>query len=80
MAYNHGIRVSEQATSLVAPITGSAGLQVIIGTAPINLAKDPYAVTNIPLLVNNYAEAAEQLGFSDNFKDYTLCQSIDASF
>ena len=80
MAYNHGIRVSEQATSLVAPITGSAGLQVIIGTAPVNLAKDPYAVTNIPLLVNNYAEAAEQLGFSDNFKDYTLCQSIDASF
>ena len=34
MAYNHGVRVKEQATSLVAPVTGTAGLQVIIGTAP----------------------------------------------
>ena len=42
MAYNHGVRVKEQATSLVTPVTGTAGLQVIIGTAPVNLAADPY--------------------------------------
>lgn len=80
MAYNHGIRIEEQATSIVAPITGSAGLQVVIGTAPINLAKDPYSVTNVPLIAYSFSEAASQLGYSDDFKKFTLCQSIDASF
>lgn len=80
MAYHHGVRVQEQATSLVAPITGTAGLQVIFGTAPINLAADPYQVTNIPVLAYSFSEAAEQLGYSDNFKDYTLCQSMDVCF
>lgn len=80
MAYNHGIRIEEQATSIVAPITGSAGLQVVIGTAPINLAKDPYSVTNVPLIAYSFSEAASQLGYSDDFKKFTLCQSMDASF
>ena len=80
MAYNHGIRISEQATSLIAPITGTAGLQVVVGTAPVNLAKDPYSVTNVPIIAHNYAEAVGQIGYSEDFKSYTLCQSIDASF
>lgn len=80
MAYNHGIRIEEQATSIVAPITGSAGLQVVIGTAPINIAKDPYSVTNVPLIAYSFSEAASQLGYSDDFKKFTLCQSMDASF
>lgn len=80
MAYNHGVRVQEQATSLVAPITGTAGLQVIIGTAPVNLAADPYKATNVPMIAYSFSEAVEQLGYSDNFKNYTLCQSMDACF
>ena len=80
MAYNHGVRVQEQETSIVAPITGTAGLQVVIGTAPVNLAADPYAVTNVPIIAYSYKEAAQQLGYSDDFKKYTLCQSVDASF
>lgn len=80
MAYEHGVRVLEQPTSLVAPIEGTAGLQVVFGTAPINLAKDPYAVTNKPVIAYTFAEAAEQLGFSYDFEHYTLCQSMYASF
>lgn len=80
MAYNHGVRVQEQATSLVAPITGTAGLQVIIGTAPVNLATDPYKATNVPMIAYSFSEAVEQLGYSDDFKNYTLCQSMDACF
>ena len=33
MAYKHGVYVSENATSLTAPVTGNAGLQVVVGTA-----------------------------------------------
>ena len=80
MTYYHGIRVEEQATSIIAPITSTAGLQVVVGTAPINLTKDPYSVTNTPLIAYSFAEAASQLGYSDDFKKYTLCQSMDASF
>ena len=41
MAYKHGVYVAEQGTSIVAPVTATAGLQVVIGTAPINRASDP---------------------------------------
>ena len=84
MAYEHGVRVLEQPTSIIPPLEGTAGLQVIFGTAPVNLATDPYAATNTPVIAYSYAEAVEQLGYSDNWdKDnggYTLCQSIYANF
>lgn len=80
MPYQHGVRVLEQPTGVVAPITGTAGLQVVFGTAPINLAKDPTAVTNKPVIAYSWAEAVEQLGYSDDWESYTLCQSMYASF
>ena len=80
MAYNHGVRVAENPTSLMAPIEGTAGLQVIIGVAPVNLAADPYHATNRPMLAYSFAEASAAVGYCDNFKDYNICESIDASF
>ena len=55
MAYKHGVYTSEVASSMVAPITGTAGLQVIVGTAPVNMLKDPAAAVNVPLLVRRWA-------------------------
>lgn len=85
MAYNHGARYLERPTSIAAPIQGTAGLQVVFGTAPVNLAKDPYGVTNKPVLCYTFEEASMQLGYSSerNDKDfflYTLCESMYASF
>lgn len=80
MAYKHGVYVSENATSLTAPVTGTAGLQVVVGTAPVNMAKNPAAAVNKPLLVNSYAEAVEAVGYNNDFASYTLCQSISAAF
>ena len=57
MAYKHGVYVAEQGTSIVAPVTATAGLQVVIGTAPINRASDPYHCTNTPMLANTLAGA-----------------------
>ncbi|MCD8204512.1 MAG: hypothetical protein LUC16_01615 [Coprobacillus sp.] len=78
--YNHGVRVQENPTSLVAPIEGTAGLQVIIGAAPVNLADDPYGATNKPMLAYSFAEACAAVGYSDDFENYNMCESIDASF
>ena len=80
MPYQHGVRVLEQVTSIVAPILGTAGLQVVFGTAPINLADDPYKVTNTPLIAYSWAEAVKQLGYSADYKNYTLCEAMYASF
>lgn len=82
MPYQHGVRVLEQPTGVVAPILGTAGLQVVFGTAPVNLAKNPSkaAVTNVPIIAYSWKEAVEQLGYSDDWESYTLCQSMYASF
>lgn len=61
MAYKHGVYTTEQATSLVAPVVATAGLQVVIGTAPVNQASDPYHCTNVPMLANTLAGATAQL-------------------
>lgn len=79
MAYRHGVYVKEQQTAITSPITVTAGLQVVIGTAPVNLAKDPYGVTNVPVLVQTFADAAEKVGYCEDFDKYTACQSINAS-
>lgn len=78
--YNHGVRVLENPTSITAPILGTAGLQVVIGTSPVNLAADPYNATNRPMLAYSFAEASAAVGYNDDFKNYNLCESIDASF
>ena len=69
--YRHGIYVSEQETSMIAPLNGTAGLQVVIGTAPVHLLADPAAAINKPLLVYSKAEAIAAVGYSDDFASFT---------
>lgn len=78
--YSHGVYVNEKETSMVAPVLGTAGLQVIVGTAPVHLLANPAAAVNTPLLVNNYKEAVAAVGYDADFATYTLCESISANF
>lgn len=80
MAYQHGIDIKENATSISAPITGTAGLQVVFGTAPVNLLADPYSAVNKLILACSLADAVAGLGYSTDYESYTLCQSMDANF
>lgn len=78
--YKHGVGVGENDTPVVAPVLGTAGLQVVIGTAPVNTVNNPSAAVNKPILVNSFKEAVEAVGFSTDFEKYTLCDAIGASF
>lgn len=78
--YQHGVYNQEQATSLTTPIRSSAALQVIFGTAPVHLADDPTKAANTLKLCYSFAECQAAVGYSDDFKNFTLCQSIDANF
>ena len=79
MPFKHGIETTESEVESIAPQTGSAGFQVIVGTAPINLAEDPEAAVNTPIIVYSKTEAQKKVGYSTNFEDYTICQSISAN-
>lgn len=73
--YQHGVYNQEQATSLTTPIRSSAALQVIFGTAPVHLADDPTKAANTLKLCYSFAECQAAVGYSDDFKNFTLCQS-----
>ena len=78
--YKHGIATSRRATQLSAPITSDGCIQCVIGTAPVNLAENPYETVNKPFLAQSKAAAIAAVGYCTDFKNYTLCQSIYASF
>ncbi|MEK5181354.1 phage tail sheath family protein [Paenibacillus sp. FSL R5-0928] len=79
MAFKHGVSIIEQATSVLAPTQASSGIPFAVGTAPITLASAAVPA-NTPVLVHTYAEAVAALGYSDNWKDYTLCELIYSHF
>lgn len=79
MTYKHGVGISEIPTSIVPPARTSAGLPVVFGTAPVNLARDP-APANKPILCYSYQEAVEAFGYSANWESYTLCEFIYSHF
>ena len=73
---DHGIKVLEEATALAVPVTSGSSVQVVIGTAPINTLDDPSAAVNTPILAYSASEAMAALGYSDDFQNYTLCQTM----
>lgn len=78
--YYHGVRVKEEGIDTASPIVGTAGLQVVFGTAPVNLIDNPESAVNTPIVCQTLQDAQEKLGYSDDFVSYTLCQSMYACF
>lgn len=87
MAYTHGVKISEVSTSVLPPVSVSAGIPFIVGTAPINMADK--SNVNKPVLVSNYAEAVAAFGYVPAKKDgltgvskyeYTISEFIYSQF
>jgi len=78
MAYNHGVYISEQPTSIIPPRRVSAGLPVVIGSAPVNMTDDQ--PVNKPVLAYTYTEAVQSLGWSEDWAKFSLCEFMDAYF
>lgn len=79
MTYKHGVTISENPTSVISPVRVSAGLPVVFGTAPVNLAETQEFV-NKPFLAYTYQEAVKALGYSADWKNYTLCEFMKSHF
>ena len=69
--YQHGISVLENATPITPPINSNAGLQVVVGTAPIHMSDDVSKAVNVPFLANSWSEAVKRLGYSKDFYRFT---------
>ena len=73
---NLGIHVYKKATAVSLPAVAASGIPFFVGTAPVHTAAKP-SRPNYPVLCTSWDEAAEKLGFSYNWKKYTLCEAID---
>ncbi len=80
MAYQHGVYTHEIPTSIVPPVTSTAGLTVVFGTAPIHLLDNPEEAVNKAALAYTYSEAVKKMGYSTDFDKYTICEAISSHF
>lgn len=79
MPVNYGIHASEAATSISTPVVADSGLPFVVGTAPLHTAENPAEVMK-PVLCTSWSEAVEKLGFSYDWKKYTLCEFMYSHF
>lgn len=78
--YRHGIFTARKSMELAKAVTSTANITVVVGTAPVNMAADPYGVANIPVVASSMAEAIEKMGWSGDFRKFTIMQSMYAAF
>ncbi len=76
---NHGVYVGEQATSVSTPVVADTGIPFVVGTAPVQSAENP-AKKGVPVLCTSWDEAVDKLGYSDNWKKYSLCEFMYSHF
>lgn len=75
----HGIFVRQQATNVSTPVVADSGVPYVVGLSPVQAAESPAAVGK-PVLCTSWDEAVEKLGYSDNWKAYTLCEVMYSHF
>lgn len=54
--------------------------QVVIGTAPVHMLDDPSLAVNVPVLCESLQDCREKIGYSTDFKKFTLCASMYVNF
>lgn len=79
MAYKHGIYTSTTDTEMTST-SSNAVAQVVIGTAPIHHLTNPEEAVNKPILCETISDCRNKLGYSTDFKRYSLCANMYTSF
>lgn len=79
MSYLHGAYGTVQTTGYRSADTGNSAI-VYVGTAPVHNLENGYKNVNVPIAVNNMAEAMKYFGYSDDYAKYTLCEAMRVHF
>ncbi|MDO5391031.1 MAG: phage tail sheath family protein [Eubacteriales bacterium] len=78
--YKHRIETEEKSTDISIVNETNAGIIFAAGTSAVNMASDPYGITNVPVMISGLAEAKAKLGYSDDLGSYTLGNTIQSNF
>jgi len=80
MAYKHGIYTEEVSTIGALKSKANGTIPVYIGTAPIHTLQSTDNKIATPILIQSYNDFVKQLGYSDDWEKYTLCEVAYAHF
>lgn len=80
-SYRHGVTWREVPTSIVAPVVADSGVPFIVGSAPVQQI-DPMVrpKPNRPRVYFSYEDAVKEMGYSDDWRTFTLCQAVYTYF
>lgn len=81
MAYKHGTYGFVEPSGETQPTTAEGQAVVYVGTAPIHYTGSTFdGKVNRPLVIHSIPEAKQQIGYSDDFDTYTLCEAVHTHF
>ena len=79
--YQHGVYSGEVPTALLPARYVDTNAVFAVGTAPVHTlgeSKTPYI--NTPRLYNSYDASVAEMGWSENWHDFTLCEVAESHF
>jgi len=80
-SYKHGVTWRDVPTSIVAPVTADSGIPFLVGTAPVHqIAPENRPKPDEPRIYFNFEDAVAELGYSDDWRSFTLCQAMYTYF
>jgi hypothetical protein len=56
------------------------GINVVFGSAPLWQIKDGASYVNVPRIYNRFEDAVAELGYSNDWDTYDICEHMDAVF
>ena len=78
MSVTHGVSASKKTTSVSTPVVAASGIHFVVGAAPVQTITG--GKVNEVIMAQKYEEAVQQLGYSDSWKKYGLCEEIYTAF
>ena len=79
----HGVSTRQVRTSISTPVTAASGVTFVVGTAPVQVnggtrpsggGSLEFKNVNVPVMGMSNGEAVTQLGYSDDWGKYSLCE------
>lgn len=73
----HGADANKTDSSIITPAVVDTGVHFVVGTAPVHMIGGK---VNEVIMALSYKEAVAALGYSDDWKKYSLCEEIYTAF
>lgn len=74
---SHGVNASKTNNGAITPASVDTGVHFVVGTAPVQMVNGK---VNEVIMASSYKEAVQALGYSDDWKKYSLCEEIYTAF